>query len=109
MTVNLATVVKLLESSEPDYIELLQILCQLEREFGTLETLIKLSKAENIKDLGKIAKVADLINKKLSTKLEEVALVNDSKTKKDIQKVIDINNAINEKLKAIIHEKWPVK
>lgn len=108
MTVNLVKAIKLLESNEPDYVELLQILCQLEREFGVTETFIKLNHSDNIKNLWKIKKVADSFNKKLSTKLEEVALVN-TKSRNDLIKIIEINNAINEKIKFIIQEKWPTK
>ena len=106
MTVNLVKAIELLESNEPDYVELLQVLCQLEREFGVTETFIKLNHSDNIRNLWKIKKVADSFNKKLSTKLKEVALVNDTKSRNDLMKIIEINNAINEKIKFIIQEKW---
>jgi len=50
VVVNLAEVEKLLEDPQCDYIKLLRILCQLERQYGTIEALLITGNADNIKD-----------------------------------------------------------
>jgi hypothetical protein len=61
VAVNLTEIEKLLENPKHyDYVKLLRILCQLERQYGTIEALVKTGNSENIKDFWKATKVSDL-------------------------------------------------
>ena len=118
MAVNLTEIEKLLENPKQyDYVKLLRILCQLERQYGTIEALVKTGNSENItdfwkaikvSDIWKLTKIADTINSILILRLEEILLSNnDIKSRNDLLKIIDINNAVNDRLKIIIHKQWP--
>jgi len=118
VVVNLAEVEKLLENSQHDYIKLLKILCQLEREYGTIEALIVTGNADNIKDfwkntkvadLWKITKIADSITNLLILKLEDSPSNNHIKRRSDLLKIIAINSAVNNRIELIIKELWSEK
>ena len=115
MVVNLAEVEKLLENPQHDHIKLLRILCQLERQYGTIEALLITEKADNIKDfwkntkvsdLWKITKVADSITNLLIIKLEDSPANNHIKRRSDLLKIMAINSAINDRLELIVKELW---
>jgi preprotein translocase subunit Sec63 len=115
VVINLAEVDKLLENPQHDHIKLLRILCQLERQYGTIEALLITGKADNIKDfwkntkvsdLWKITKVADSITNLLIIKLEDLPANNYIKRRSDLLKIIDINSAINNRLELIVKELW---
>jgi hypothetical protein len=103
--INLSQELQLLEENPVDYPKLLTTLCQLEKRYLEIKTLIKVGFSEDIKDTWEIIKVADLFNKKIITRFEEVSFINNDKTEKDLWKIIEINNAINAKIMAIIEER----
>ena len=110
---NLAEVEKLLENPQHDHVTLLRILCQLERQFGTIEALLITEKADNIKDfwkntkvsdLWKITKIANSITNLLIIKLQDSPANNHTKKRSDLLKIMAINNAINDRLELIVKE-----
>lgn len=110
---NLAEVEKLLENPQHDHVTLLRILCQLERQFGTIEALLITGKADNIKDfwkntkvsdLWKITKIANSITNLLIIKLQDSPANNHTKKRNDLLKIMAINNAINDRLELIVKE-----
>jgi preprotein translocase subunit Sec63 len=116
VVVNLAEVKKLLDNPQHDHIKLLRILCQLEREYGTIEALLITGNAHNIKDfwkntkvadLWKITKTADSITNLLIIKLQELPPNNHIKRRSDLLKIVDLNTAINDRIELIVKEMWP--
>lgn len=105
MAIDLIQELRLLEDPEPDYKKLLETLCELERRYSEIKTRIKVGLSEDIKDAWEIIKVCDQINKKISTRLEEIAVIDNAKVEKDLRKIIEINDAINDKIRYIIKEK----
>jgi hypothetical protein len=115
VVVNLAEVEKLLENPQCDYIKLLTILCQLERQYGTIEALLITGNADNIKDfwkntkvadLWKITKIADSITSLLILKLQVSPANNHIKRRSDLLKIMAINSAINDRIELMVKEMW---
>ena len=59
----------LLADSNASYIDLLESLCDLEREYGHIKNGIILGAREDVESLWRIAEIADKIKLKIQTKL----------------------------------------
>jgi len=62
---------EMLKNSEVKYVDLLDSLCDLEREYGHIKNAIILGAREDVESLWRIAQVADKIKLKIAKKLEE--------------------------------------